>query len=407
MTKREAGAVQTFQGGNGQACLLDLTRLVSRAGRMPTGIDRVEAAWLGHLLQRDGQVFGLVRTGLGYLLLDRRGMAQMAEALARNDWGKVGLLARLTSRRPDEVRAAETMLRGVAVARCLRWGLGRMLRRYLPGGGVALNVGHANLSDQTLSALRGVTGLHLVVMIHDTIPLDWPEFQRDGTVASFAAKFRAAARHADRIICPSQSAADDIARNLGPGRRPPVTVTPLGVDPVAPDPGALPQGLSLDAPFFVALGTIEPRKNHAVLLDAWERLGPDAPWLFICGARGWKNVETFARLDRRPSRIQELAGLSDGAVAALLDRACALLFPSLAEGYGLPLAEAAVLGTPLLCSDIPVCREVAGAGATYLDPRDPAAWAAEVRRIVALPPLRQPSHAPDWQGHFKTVLGVA
>lgn len=398
--------MNTTDRGDGQARLLDVTRLVSRAGRTPTGIDRVERAWLDRFVQGDFPAFGLVRTNLGYLLLDRAGLQRLAGALSSRDHGRIGLLARLTSRRPDAVRAVETMLRRVAIARATRWRLGAMLKAHVPRGTVAFNVGHANLTDATLSALRGVPDMRLVVMIHDTIPLDWPDLQRENTARAFATKFRAAAGHADALICPSQSAAADIRRHLAPKDWPPVTVTPLGVEPAVPDKAALPPGLPPDEPYFVALGTIEPRKNHALLLDVWERLGPDAPWLVICGARGWRNEETFARLDRQPPRLREVAGLSDGAVAALLAGARALLFPSLAEGYGLPLAEAGALGTPVVCSDLPVCREVAPVGAIFIHPGDTGTWADVLRRLCAVAPVRQSSSPPDWQGHFKIALGV-
>ncbi len=391
---------------HGQARLLDVTRLVSRAGRVLTGIDRVEKAWLDRFLQETGPVFGLVRTGLGYLLLDRRGLTRLAEALERQDWGRVGLLARLTSRRDDAVRAAETMLRQVAVGRCMRGGLGALLVRHLPPGTVACLVGHADLTEGTMTALRAVPGVRIVVMIHDTIPLNWPDFQRGGTVDAFAAKFRVAARFADSIICPSQAAAGDIVRHMPAGRAVPVVVTPLGVDLCAPDAGALPPDVPQDEVFFVVLGTIEPRKNHAILLDAWERLGQDAPWLFICGARGWRNEAVFERLDHRPYRVREVAGLSDGAVAALLLRARALLFPSLAEGFGLPAIEAAARGTPVICSDLAVFREVLGNAATFLDPHDAAAWAAAVSRFTSHPPPRNAIPAPKWHDHFKIALGM-
>lgn len=396
----------TLGTGQGQARLLDVTRLVSRAGRVLTGIDRVEKAWLDRFLQETGPVFGLVRTGLGYLLLDRRGLGRLAEALVRQDWGRVGLLARLTSRRDDSVRAAETMLRQVAVGRCMRGRLGALLVRHLPPGTVACLVGHADLTESTMTGLRAVPGLRIVVMIHDTIPLDWPDLQREGTVAVFAAKFKNAARFADTIICPSQAAADDIVRHLPAGRSVPVVVTPLGVDLCAPDAAAVPRDLALDGPYFVVLGTIEPRKNHVILLDAWERLGHDAPCLVICGARGWRNEAVFERLDRRPHRVREVAGLSDGAVAALLLRARGLLFPSLAEGFGLPAVEAAARGTPVICSDLPVFREILGEAATFLDPRDAAAWADAVRRFAAHAPARHAITAPNWHDHFKIALGM-
>jgi glycosyltransferase involved in cell wall biosynthesis len=396
-------------GRTAPAILLDVTRTVSRAGRMPTGIDRVERAWLTRLLSGPEPLFGLLRTPFGFLLLDRAGLARLDRGLDDGRWDRADLLSRLAPHRPAAVRAAEATLRRTARARCLHHRLGPLLGRHLPPGTVAYSVGHANLSGPGLSALKSVPGLRLVVMIHDTIPLDFPGLQRPGTARSFAARFRAAAHHADAILCPSQAAAADIGRHLRAGHSTArLVVAPLGVTPAQARPDTLPPGLPPAEPYFVALGTIEPRKNHALLLDVWQSLGPTAPWLLICGGRGWRNAATFARLDRHPPRVRELPGLDDGAVAALLDGARALLFPSLAEGFGLPLVEALARGTPVVCSDLPVCREVAGPGATFLDPHDPAAWQVAVRRLAAPAPVpaRVAADPPSWESHFKTALSM-
>ncbi len=100
---------------------------------------------------------------------------------------------------------------------------------------------------------------------------------------------------------------DDVLRwrdTLGIARRAPVTVAPIGTTLAAP--ASAPPDLDLSRPYFVALGTIEPRKNHALLLDAWDllaqRLPASAvPRLFIFGRRGWCNEAVFARLDALPA----------------------------------------------------------------------------------------------------------
>jgi glycosyltransferase involved in cell wall biosynthesis len=391
------------QSGFAEARLIDVTRLVSRAGRVQTGIDRVERAWLQRMLADPLPVMGLLRTPFGWVLAARDGLVRFDTALATGGFGRCDLLSRL-SRRRAEVQAAETILRQDAIGRSLHGGLAVMLRRHLPGRTLVCNVGHANLTDEALGALKAVPGLRLVVMIHDTIPIDFPEFQREGTAAAFATKFAAAVRHADRIVCPSRAAAADVARHMAlRGSVREVVAAPLGVEMIAAGP--LPPGLP-EGPFCVALGTVEPRKNHALLLDVWERLGPEAPWLFICGTRGWRNEAVFARLDRGVARVREMPGLDDAAVAALLDHARALLFPSLAEGFGLPLAEAAARGTPVISSDLPVCREVAGPGTVFVDTCDAAAWEREVRRLCAGDAPRQPITPSGWKEHFNIALGV-
>ena len=156
-----------------------------------------------------------------------------------------------------------------------------------------------------------------------------------------------AAARADVILCNSRATEADVLRLAAP-RRPRTVVAHLGVS--VPEAGTPPQGAWSGAPYFVTLGTIEPRKNHALLLDIWDRFaaeGRDAPHLLLCGARGWNNAAVFARLDAGNPLVQERPGLSDGEIAALLVHSRGLLFPSLAEGYGLPPIEAAALGLPI------------------------------------------------------------
>ncbi|KAF0097019.1 MAG: group 1 glycosyl transferase [Rhodospirillaceae bacterium] len=132
------------------------------------------------------------------------------------------------------------------------------------------------------------------------------------------------------------------------------------------------------------LGTIETRKNHKLILELWRELqadlGASAPRLLVIGEYGWKGEDVIALLERStPHGIVKVYGrLSDAAIAGLLKGARSLLLPSFAEDYGLPLAEALTLGTPVLCSDIPAFREVGGDIPDYLDPADPLAWRGDV-----------------------------
>ena len=395
------------------ARLLDLTRLVSRLGRGPmTGIDRVECAYLTHLASAEIPLFGLVRSGAGWLLLDQPGCARFAQIVS----GKVGLppadlLSRLLHRH-DPVRAcAETAARQFAIARAARPLLPRLMRR-LPQGTSYLNVGHANLGEKALASLARA-GLSVTVLIHDTIPLDHPQFARPGTVALFRAKVAAISAHATQVIHLTKAArALTDAQMARMGRVPPGVVAPIGVDLAAPDPCLLPPELDLAAPYFVTLGTIEPRKNHALLLDVWARLPSPAPRLYIVGHRGWADAGLLARLDALPADgpVRVLHGLPDGAVAALVARAHALLAPSLAEGFGLPPVEAASLGTPVIATDLAVTRELLGNKAVYLPASDIYSWVETIVRQAAQPQSKgdkAPWHAPTWDAHFKTVLSLA
>jgi glycosyltransferase involved in cell wall biosynthesis len=233
--------------------------------------------------------------------------------------------------------------------------------------------------------------------------------QKTGTKprqVQFARKLAAVAAHADLVIYATNDARHRSEPHLRQaGRVPPGVVSPLGVPMPVAQP--LPEGLRPTAPYFIVLGTIEPRKNHALLLDVWEELGPEPPTLFICGSRGWLNTDVFARLDAKPPGIVELSGLSDGAIAALLSGARALLFPSIAEGFGIPMAEAAALGSQVLCGDLAICREVLGDAGVYLPLNNHYVWKDQVLSAVSQAPVARIRFVPpDWDTHFKTALDM-
>lgn len=392
--------------GPDPAVLLDVSRLISRLGGGPaTGIDRVEAEWLAHLQTRPHLL--LCRVRRGQLLLPPLAGAAILRWLGGklDDLPLPDFLDRLRGRYSLPARA-EAALRRMALARAGRdgHGLGPVAQAYLRQA-VYLNVGHANLQRELLQNLRP---LPRAVLIHDTIPLDHPEFTRVGQDDKFRARFIAALGQAELVLTVSGATRADVLRwrdRLNLPDAAPVIAAPIGTRLAAPDAAGLPADLDLSRPFFVTLGTIEPRKNHAILLDAWQQLTlrPDPPHLFIIGRRGWENREVFARLDRLPpdGPVRELSDLDDGAVAELIGRSHGLLMPSRAEGFGLPLTEAAGRGIPVLATPLPAAREMLGDYATWLSPDAAGDWAAEVARLAAAPPVRLPPRpVPDWDGHF-------
>jgi len=293
-----------------------------------------------------------------------------------------------------------------------------MLRAHLPPGVEYLNVGHSNLTDRTLWALRHDIAARIVVLVHDTIPLDFPQYQRRGTPDAFRAKLKRIQRFADQIIYNSsdtQRRAEEYMRAWGDV--PAAVVAPLGVDIAVPDRSALPSGLAVKQPYFVSVGTIEPRKNHALLLDVWEHLletlpREDVPHLFLCGVRGWNNEDVFARLDALPKDgpVKELPGLSDGAISALVQGAAAMVFPSEAEGYGLPPIEATALGTPVICRDLPIYEETLGDIPVYLKASDRYLLSNLVQSpskgLTVEQTFQPPSgySPPTWEDHFRLAI---
>lgn len=375
--------------------LLDISRLVSRLGQGPlTGIDRVEAAWLRHLLSESKPLFLLCKSRTGQMLL-------------RADAGVILLRWLGGDGAPENRHAALARLRPMALAHSLATGgpfghLARALRRALPQGGWFLSLGHTNLDNRLMAELaRG--GLRRAVMIHDVIPLEFPQFAAPGAPARFERRFRAAC-DADALICISHSARGSVvatAARLGL-RLPPQIVAPLGTDLAAPT--TLPAGVDPDRPRFVTLGTIEPRKNHALLLDVWDSLPPPRPQLVVIGRRGWADQALFARIAATPD-VAEFNTLDDGQVAAVLTGAQALLMPSFAEGFGLPLTEAAARGVAVICADIPVARELLAGYAQFLPPSECTIWAASVRAalLAARAPGAKSIEVPGWMAHFLKV----
>lgn len=411
--------------------VLDLTRLASRPGRQATGIDRVEQAYLRQLTEQEAPVWGLVRLSVGFVLLDRGGMISFLHRVqGRTSWGSPSFLFRLVPGLSPMRRRVQSDLWKLAAHRIFGRKLSRLLGA-LPRGITYLNVGHSNLTEDTLRAVQALPESRITVMIHDTIPLDFPEYNRPESVERFRGILQTTLRHASLILCNSLKTRDDVQRHLSAMARdaagteaddettlaalPRMAIAPLAIDAPRPDTVALPADLPEDRPLFLIVGTIEPRKNHALLLEIWETWNEDEdgprPVLGIVGSRGWRNEEVFEWLNTTPLRdrdIFEWPDLSDKAVAALMARANALLFPSHAEGFGLPPVEAAALQTPVISADLPSVREALGEFAVYLDANDRYSWKKAIksrvedgRSVTAGMRAYSPRY---WDEHFKVVL---
>src|SRR5690554_4962217 len=163
-------------------CLLDVTRLLSRAGRGPlTGIDRVELAWLEVLLARGGPLFGLAQDAGAQVLLDAAGLSALRDRLTgRAEWGPPDLRARLRLRQPAARRRALSDLRRLGLAHGSLARMPGIVARHVPAPFVYLNAGHSNLQPRLLSGLQRRAGARVTVLIHDTIPLDHPDLTREG-----------------------------------------------------------------------------------------------------------------------------------------------------------------------------------------------------------------------------------
>lgn len=404
--------------GAALAFLLDITRLSTRVGdRRLSGVDRVEAAYLRYVLARPEAVYGLARTPFGYLLLDRAGLQLLAQGLNSPDfsWDTPDILSRLARHRSPARAGVETTLRRAACARCARPGLTRMLGKAFAQGAHYINTGESNLDARVVSAIRALRQSQIDVVVHDVIPLDHPECVTPASAQRFRTRFALIAAQADRIITATAAVRDAALRHIKPVRADlRWSIAPFGLDLAQPDPGA-PARYGLSGPYMVMLGTLEPRKNVAMMVDLWRVAAAhaegDLPTLVLCGARGWYPPEFFETLSADPlygTRIVEIGGATDAEVAGLLEGSEGLLFPSLAEGFGFPAFEAIARGVRVFCSDLPVFRETLGEVPLYLPADNIHSWLSLINQVHATP---DPSHRAEitdrftWDRHFSEIFG--
>lgn len=223
-----------------------------------------------------------------------------------------------------------------------------------------------------------------IVTVHDLFFLDHRADTRGETYHAFFRRFAAGLRRCHGVICVSQATADRF-RERFPGYGGPLAVIPHGLHPrfLAGEPVAPPALPPLPERFLFFCGTIEPRKNVPLLLQALAELrrrGERLP-LVIAGRPGW-GMEEYDRI--RPELGQDLIELGyvpAEHLPALYRRATALVFPSLDEGFGFPVLEALAAGTPVVCSSVPALREVGGPHAEYVPVNDRSALA---ERLLAV-----------------------
>jgi glycosyltransferase involved in cell wall biosynthesis len=147
----------------------------------------------------------------------------------------------------------------------------------------------------------------------------------------------------------------------------------------------------LERPYLLYVGTIEPRKNVALLLDAYNGISPsvaDEFALVVAGPRGWPGPELLARLESPPKNVRYLGYVPEDELPALFAGATAFVYPSLYEGFGFPVAQAMAAGIPVITSGVSSLPEVTGGVALLIDPRSLAELRGAIERILTAPSLR-------------------
>lgn len=372
--------------------LIDITRLLDRRmqGRLPTGIDRVSLEYVRYFERRS---LALVRYAGRWIELSQLESLRIFEALLSPSANFIPLVRR-------------------TVARAFPRSFGRRFTtpRFL------FNTGHNGLENKDYVDRLHRSRLKPLFFVHDLIPLTHPEYCRPGEAKRHRTRMNAILTMGQGVIANS---AATLAQLTAYAEANLLSLPPAVVAPLAPAHLSAPDACPLlNKPYFVLLGTIEPRKNHWLLLQLWrqlvERLGAAAPCLVIIGQRGWE-CENVADLLERCAALKgfvlEYSACTDTELAAWLRHARALLFPSFTEGYGLPLVEALTLGVPVIASDLPVFREIAGNIPDYLDPLDGKGWGAMIKAyalpdsLVRRDQMQRMRHfsPPTWAAHFAQV----
>ncbi len=258
--------------------------------------------------------------------------------------------------------------------------------------------------------LRATTGLRIVTFIHDLIPIIMPK--RVGDSGDFYLNyFLHALTHSDAFVANSHCSRDDFIAFAARYNRPAPAVTVMYLGAAVP---AAPDAAELDAlgltqrlaagRFALMVGTFEIRKNHRLVIELWHELVKEPGFdldLVIVGMKGWHVDDVIAALEASPlfnQRIFWLRGLSDAGLSWLYEHCHVSVFPSLYEGWGLPVVESLQHRRPVLAS----CRGAtpeAGLGvATLLDPEDKEAWRHALREIAARPRFEVDVPAiPNWE----------
>lgn len=399
---------------SGVSIYFDATRLVGRRhAHTPTGIDRVDIRYAKYLsehkdvgdfqagISHEDRFYVLPRELTSALLLhlEERWLNSVAAVSSSDVRPEIHLI--------DKALSDREFLKEIAS----QVPPSRVGRLYV-------NCSHSNISSEDfLNNVRDEITPNMAFYIHDIIPITHPEYVRAGDKETHVRRMLNIHSHSPSLIVNSH----DTAKNLKEFYQscglecPHCEISIIGVEPSFFNSRHV---NSDETPYFLMLGTIEPRKNHISILHIWrdmvERNIPNIPRLVIAGKRGWNCENVFSILDHcdsiRPYVI-EVNNASDSEVLRYISGCKALLFPTFVEGWGMPLVEALAHGTPAIVSDIPCLRESGQGLPDYISPIDLSGWqerilsyckedsperSAQIKRLESYSP-------PKWEDSYTYI----
>lgn len=312
-----------------------------------------------------------------------------------DDFGRLSPLVRRVGDQPLTLRARATVSgwrrrRAEIMPDHAELSLGPLSRGAIPPGSVFADL-EGSWYDPTpraelLPALRAAD-VHTLVLVHDVMPMLFPEWFTPQHVQVFREWLTAQLHHAELFLTNSQCTATDLRRvagELGVTRELDVRPVPLGADYPVVTPRPVADAAHLGR-FVLVVGTLEPRKNQQVVLDAFERLQSDHPdlALVLVGKEGWLVDQLVQRLRHHPlrgERVLWLGGVDDAQLAWLYDHAFVAVAPSIYEGLGVPVMEALHHGCPTISSTGGAQPEAGGGLSELFDPLDVDELVALLRR---------------------------
>lgn len=326
----------------------------------------------------------MLTTGAGIARYTRGLCDGLAHALAPPDELRLyGYLARSVAPRWPTGPAVVPRT-GRVPARAVGW-LGRL------GYGIEAHFGDVDLFHFTDFALLPLRRTPWVFTLHDVSFLVEPSWHEPRAVAALERVVARLVPDARAIFVHSAHTRTEVCRLLGvdPAR---VVVVPPGVSdafrrpPSAADRERVARSLDLPSRYLLALGTLEPRKNVARVVAAFERIAATDPslGLVVAGARGWLDAPILAAIDGSPqrARIRRVGAVPEPDLPALIAGASAVAYVSLYEGFGLPALEALALGVPAVVSSTSSLPEVVGDAALCVDPGDTDAIAEALLTVL-------------------------
>lgn len=327
-------------------------------------------------------------------------VAMVAEQLLQEVPGGIGTYVRALLRRlpPAGVelepvvamhRAGTLTQSGLPHARRLPYPRQLLYRRWAQGRRPSFG-GEASIVHAPSLAFPPRDDRPLVVTVHDTIFLDNPEAFTDHG-ADFHKTMLDRLNEADLVIVPSKATAESLAATDKPHQR--VRIVPMGTDIEPPPPDErerMLDRLKVQRPYVLWMGTLEPRKNPEGVVRGFARAVEgglpegDKLNLYMVGPPGWWSGDVRDLISSRglAERVRRIDEQPVGVRAALYAEASVFVFPSFAEGFGLPVLEAMACGTPVVTSNRSSLPEVAGSAALLCDPDDNESIAAGISKIL-------------------------